>query len=100
LHWQVDKSLPLIDTDIQCGDLGDIKLKVGLDAKFTGTANLGVIASGTMVPPAFTSFTVTTSMSADLTGTATINAGITAGALDTGKIQLFTIGIPGLDIPE
>ena len=37
-------------------------------------------------------------MTADLDGTITMSAGV-GGTLDSGKIKIFEVGIPGLDFP-
>ena len=42
--------------------------------------------------------TMLSDVSADLEGGLSIDANI-AGQIDTGKIPLFTVGLPGLSIP-
>ena len=37
-------------------------------------------------------------LNAELNGTIDVEGGVT-GTLDTGKIQLFQVGIPGLEFP-
>lgn len=52
----------------------------------------------TIVPPALTNFQVIVGLNANIAGTANLDAGIEA-SFSTGQIEIFTIGIPGLDFP-
>jgi hypothetical protein len=40
----------------------------------------------------------TVGLTADLNGSIIMNAGV-GGSLDSGKIKLFEVGVPGLDFP-
>jgi len=96
----VQKSFPIVEADVQCGALGDIKLSVDADVKAHADVTIGVVAGGTLVPPKFDTFSLTSGLSGSLEGALKFKAGASGAPLDTGNIQLFTVGIPGLDIPD
>ncbi|KAF8988454.1 hypothetical protein BDQ17DRAFT_1257650 [Cyathus striatus] len=98
LPFDVTKSAQLFNKNISCPPLsaGAI-VNVNVDAH--GTANIGVAASGTFIPPKIEDFAITATLSADLGGSINLNANV-GGSLDSGKIQIFEIGIPGLDFPD
>ncbi|KAJ6472874.1 hypothetical protein C8R47DRAFT_987651 [Mycena vitilis] len=71
---------------------------VNVDATAHAVVTVGVAASGTIVPPKITDFSLLASLTADLTGQLQLKAEL-SGTLDSGNIQLFQAGIPGLDFP-
>ncbi|KAJ6469153.1 hypothetical protein C8R47DRAFT_1179777 [Mycena vitilis] len=92
-----DKSVNLVNSQINCGK-ASASLQVDMDANANAQATLSVAATGTIVPPKLTSMGVIAGMTADVTGTMTMTADIT-GHVDSGKITLVNLGIPGLDFP-
>jgi len=112
----VDKQFNLVDESISCPPV-NARLKIDVDAKANALATIGAVVSGTLVPPKIDAFALITSgldvsvicldskiifafvdLNAELDGTIDVQAGVT-GTLDSGKIQLFQVGIPGLDFP-
>lgn len=111
----VDKQFNLVDESISCPPVS-ARLKVDVDAKASALATIGVAVSGTLLPPKIDTFALITSeldvsrlsiiliilafldLNAELDGTIDVQAGVT-GTLDSGKILLFQVGIPGLDFP-
>ncbi|KAF8988453.1 hypothetical protein BDQ17DRAFT_1435003 [Cyathus striatus] len=91
------KSVEIFNQNISCPPLS-AGAKVSVDIDAHGTANVGVAASGTIIPPKIDNFGITTSLTADLDGSVNVNANI-GGSLDSGKIPIFNVGIPGLDFP-
>ncbi|CAK5268431.1 unnamed protein product [Mycena citricolor] len=91
------QSKQLISQSVACGPIS-----ATLDANFDGNANaqasLSVAAQGTIVPPKISSFGAILGMNGNIQGTLQLNSDV-SGALDSGKITLVDIGIPGLDIP-
>ncbi|KAF8988456.1 hypothetical protein BDQ17DRAFT_1257644 [Cyathus striatus] len=97
IPFDVTKSTQIFNKDISCPPLtAGAKVNVNVDTH--GTANIGIAASGTILPPKVEDFAITASLSADLGGSINLNANV-GGSLDSGKIQIFEIGIPGLDFP-
>ncbi|KAJ3569321.1 hypothetical protein NP233_g5126 [Leucocoprinus birnbaumii] len=107
--FDVDKSFNLIDQTLDCSSdlpVGGVnatvgvngEVKVDVDAKFHSTVSLGIVASGTLLPPSFDNFGLTSDLSATLDSTITVSAGV-GGDIDSGKIKLFEAGVPGLDFP-
>jgi hypothetical protein len=66
----------LANADIKCGDLGDLKLSVSADAKLSGQATFGIVASGTILPPKLKTFGITGGLDADVTGSLIFDASI------------------------
>ncbi|KAF8154920.1 hypothetical protein B0H34DRAFT_783905 [Crassisporium funariophilum] len=93
----VDKSFNLVDQSVSCPPV-NAALKIDVNAKANAMATIGVAATGTLLPPKIDDFAIITSLTADLDGTLDIQADVT-GTLDSGKILLFQVGIPGLDFP-
>ncbi|KAJ7491365.1 hypothetical protein B0H11DRAFT_1007727 [Mycena galericulata] len=92
-----DKSANLINQAVQCGPVS-ASLNVDVDANANAQVTVTVAATGTLVPPKFTSFGVVAGMTATAAGTMTMTADVT-GQVDSGSIQLVNIGIPGFDLP-
>lgn len=117
----VDKSATIFNKNLSCGD-ADLSVDVSVDGQANAQASLVVAAQGvctiirlyrshyvlishlfdfvsqTIVPPALTNFQVSVGFNANIAGTANLDAGIEA-SFSTGQIEIFTIGIPGLDFP-
>ncbi|KAJ6579217.1 hypothetical protein DFH09DRAFT_338965 [Mycena vulgaris] len=91
------KSVNLIDQSLDCGPV-DASLRVDMDADATAQATITVAATGTIVPPKMTSFGIVAGLTANVAGTLTMQADL-SGRLDSGKINLVTLGIPGLTFP-
>ncbi|KAJ7495528.1 hypothetical protein FB451DRAFT_1077168 [Mycena latifolia] len=92
-----NKQVSLFDTSLSCPPI-TAKASVDVDAKAHAVVTLGVAATGTIVPPKITAFSIIASLTADLTGTLDLTADL-SGTLDSGSIKLFETGIPGLDFP-
>ncbi|TFK97642.1 hypothetical protein BDV98DRAFT_513349 [Pterulicium gracile] len=96
---ELDEEFNLIDVSVGCAENGvGAGITVDIAAKGTVSADIGVIAVGTVVPPVLTKFNTVTRLNSDVVGTVTLGGSVT-GAIDTGEITLFEIGIPGLNFP-
>ncbi|TFK33758.1 hypothetical protein BDQ12DRAFT_614698 [Crucibulum laeve] len=95
--FDIDKTFNLVDQKLSCPPLA-AGLKVDVDAKAHALASIGVAASGTIVPPKIDDFAIVSTLSADLSGSIDMVADVSA-TLDSGKILLFEVGVPGLDFP-
>ncbi|KAF7351711.1 hypothetical protein MSAN_01604200 [Mycena sanguinolenta] len=93
-----NESKNLFNTSVDCG--GPVSASLSVDV--TGNVNLApsitITANGTLIPTKFTNLEAATSMTAQLGGNLTISADIT-GQVDSGKITLLNVGIPGFDFP-
>jgi hypothetical protein len=96
----VDKSFNIATADIDCDNIGKVQFKVDADIKAHAAVSLGVVAAGTIIPPKVTTFSLTSGLNANVNGDITFAASASGSPVDTGEIQLFSVGIPGLDIPD
>ncbi|KAJ6546623.1 hypothetical protein B0H10DRAFT_2131051 [Mycena sp. CBHHK59/15] len=93
----LNKNINLLNQKINCGPV-TASVNMNLDAKAKALATIGVAATGTLIPPKLTDFGVVAGLNANLDGTFTMHADA-SGSLDSGKIQLINLGIPGLNFP-
>ncbi|KAJ7664073.1 hypothetical protein B0H17DRAFT_304395 [Mycena rosella] len=91
------KKVALFEQTLSCPPIS-ASASADVDATAHAVVTLGVAATGTIVPPKITDFSIIASLTADLTGTLDLTADL-SGTLDSGTIQLFQTGIPGLDFP-
>ncbi|KAJ6587589.1 hypothetical protein DFH09DRAFT_909649 [Mycena vulgaris] len=91
------KKVSLFDQSLSCPPIS-ASASIDVDATAHAVVTLGVAATGTIVPPKITDFSIIASLTADLTGTLDLKADL-SGTLDSGSIKLFETGIPGLDFP-
>lgn len=68
----------------------EAQVSIDLEAKTHADVTIGVAASGITPPAVISELAFITSMNADLDGN---------GVVDSGKIELYEVGIPGLDFP-
>ncbi|KAJ3512020.1 hypothetical protein NLJ89_g3766 [Agrocybe chaxingu] len=93
----ISRNFPLIDESVSCPPLS-AHLKIDVDANAHAAVALGIVVSGTIIPPVINEFAIITGLNAELDGALNVNAGVT-GAIDTGKRTLYSVAIPGLDFP-
>nr|GAT55123.1 predicted protein [Mycena chlorophos] len=94
-----NKSANLINSDLSCAG-ADLSLSVDIAASASDLqAVVAATAAGTLVPPSFNDFSVIGMFTGAVGGAIDITADIT-GSISSGSIQIFTVGIPGLDIPD
>ncbi|KAJ7246984.1 hypothetical protein C8J57DRAFT_1359761 [Mycena rebaudengoi] len=93
----VDKNFPIFDQSIDCPPV-QASIKASVDAKAHAVISLGMSAVGKIVPPSLSEFGVFVGLDADLSGTLNL-AGSATGNIDSGLIDIFQVGIPGLDFP-
>ncbi|KAJ6551968.1 hypothetical protein B0H19DRAFT_1159503 [Mycena capillaripes] len=97
------KTFPLFDEKVSCPAVGkipafDASVSGSVDACMVANVTLAVTAVGTLMPANLTKFGVVVGVDADLEGTLTLKSSASA-TLDSGKVELFQVGIPGLDFP-
>ncbi|KAJ7143851.1 hypothetical protein C8R44DRAFT_759017 [Mycena epipterygia] len=91
----VDKTFPLFSQSISCPSPAvSASVSANVEAKAHAVISLGMSA----IPPSLSEFGVFVGMDADLTGTMDLTASAT-GSIDSGLIDVFSVGIPGLDFP-
>ncbi|KAJ7171262.1 hypothetical protein C8R46DRAFT_183561 [Mycena filopes] len=97
------QTFPLFDEKISCPAVGKIpafeaSVSGSVDACMVANVSLAVTAIGTLLPANFTKFGVVVDVDANLEGTLSLSSSA-AATLDSGKLKLLTVGIPGLDFP-
>ncbi|KAJ7087908.1 hypothetical protein B0H15DRAFT_736963, partial [Mycena belliarum] len=103
----VDKSFPLFSQSISCPKPAvSASISADVNAKAHAVVSLGMSAVGKIIPPSLSEFGVFVGLDADLTGTMQLKGTATVsllnllqGRIDTGLVDVFSAGIPGLDFP-
>jgi hypothetical protein len=96
----VNKQFNLVSANVVCAPLPDVSLSADAAVNATGAVSLGVVAAGTIIPVDVSTFSLSAGLNADLGAQLTFKATTSGSIFDSGEIQLFSAGIPGLDIPE
>ncbi|KAJ7143998.1 hypothetical protein C8R44DRAFT_141912 [Mycena epipterygia] len=91
------KKASLFDKSVSCPPVS-ASVSVDVDCTAHAVVTLGVAATGTIVPPKISDFSIIASVTADISGELDLTADL-SGTLDSGSIKLFETGIPGLDFP-
>ncbi|KAF8877430.1 hypothetical protein BD779DRAFT_1448510, partial [Infundibulicybe gibba] len=94
----INKNFNLFNTSISCPPVS-ASVSADIGAKAHAVVSIGVAASGTFIPPKVSDFGIIATITADIDGTLSLVADV-SGTLDSGKIKIFEIGIPGLDFPS
>ncbi|KAJ7058970.1 hypothetical protein C8F01DRAFT_1147659 [Mycena amicta] len=97
------KTFPLFSEKISCPAVGKIpafaaSVSGSVDACIVANVTLTASAVGTLLPANFTKFGLVVGLDANLEGTLKLS-GSASATVDSGLIDLFTLGIPGLDFP-
>ncbi|KAF7378133.1 hypothetical protein MSAN_00237700 [Mycena sanguinolenta] len=97
------KTFPLFDEKLSCPAVGkipafDASVTGSVDACIVANATLAVTAVGTLTPANFTKFGIVVGLDANLEGTLSLQ-GSASATIDSGQVQLFELGIPGLSFP-
>ncbi|KAF8186252.1 hypothetical protein BJ912DRAFT_467768 [Pholiota molesta] len=95
--FDIDQPFNLVNQTVSCPPVA-ATVKIDVNAKTHAVATIGVAASGTILPPNVDSFAVIVGLDASIDGTVTMLADV-SGTLDSGKLTLFEVGVPGLDFP-
>lgn len=95
--FSISRTFNILDEKLSCPPV-EARLKVDVTAKATAQATINVEAEGTLIPPKMEVFEITATLTADLDGELNMNGGL-SGTIDSGKIKLFEVGIPGLSFP-
>lgn len=93
----IDEPFNLVDETLDCGAV-KATFKADVNAKAHAVVDIGVVATGTIIPPKLDNFNVFSGLTADLTGTLSLVADA-IGTLETPEITIFEVGIPGLNFP-
>lgn len=86
----VDKTFNLVTANADCGNLGDIELKVDAAVKAHADVSLGVVAAGTIIPPKVSTFSLQAGLNADINGDITVGASASVSLI----ISLLMTDIP------
>ncbi|KAJ7202155.1 hypothetical protein GGX14DRAFT_654943, partial [Mycena pura] len=97
------KTFPLFSETISCPAVGKTpaftaSVTGDVDACMVANVSIAVSAIGTLLPANFSKFGMVVGVDANLEGTLKL-AGSASATVDSGLIDLFTLGIPGLDFP-
>ncbi|KAF4602956.1 hypothetical protein EYR38_003360 [Pleurotus pulmonarius] len=93
-----DKKTNLFNQSTECPPPVKATVSVDINTEATVSVTIGIVASGTMIPPKLVNFESMFGVTADLSGRLDLSAEL-SGVLDSGKINLLTLPIDGLDFP-
>jgi hypothetical protein len=96
----IQKSFDLLDLTVNCGVLGDLNMGVDANVHVHADITLGILATGTLIPPKISSFGLTSTLDGSLGAGMSFKAGVAGAPIDTGVITLYSVNLPGLNIPE
>ncbi|KAF9257304.1 hypothetical protein L218DRAFT_1006314 [Marasmius fiardii PR-910] len=92
------KSANIFSGTATCPPLFDAKVNVDVNSAGSANIGFGIAAIGSLVPPQFDDFMIFAGLDADLSGSMTMTTDV-QGSLDSGRIKISQVGIPGLSIP-
>lgn len=88
----------VLHTTVNCGSTtASVDITVVPDIHITVSFN--AVVSGSIVPPQIDDINIVTGLDGDLLATLNVIAYTSVTVLDTGKIILYQIGLPGLSVP-
>lgn len=93
------EGVKLIDASLDCFPLPQISIKANVDLGAKGIVNMGVLVAGTVVPPNVNTFSLSSAINGNFTGKLSLQASASGDIFDTRELTLFSVGVPGLDIP-
>ncbi|KAH8923602.1 hypothetical protein BT69DRAFT_1262291 [Atractiella rhizophila] len=101
-HLSFSKNLTVLDESISCslpdGTTFDAGFDVDVSGRFEGDVTIGIVATGTIVPPVLDNFAVYAGLSASLGGTLDIKAHAGASVAPP-DITIFQANLAGLNFP-
>ncbi|KAH8829973.1 hypothetical protein DL96DRAFT_1461298 [Flagelloscypha sp. PMI_526] len=93
----INKKFNLVNQKVSCpGRSAGLTVDVNANAQVVVT--VGIAAAGTIVPPNFEDFALTTTINGDISSSIDLKASV-SGSLDSGKIQILSVGVPGFSLP-
>ncbi|KAG7086957.1 hypothetical protein E1B28_002874 [Marasmius oreades] len=95
--FSLTKNANLLDAKVSCPKF-DAGIKVDIDSDGSAQVSIGAVATGTIIPPKVEKFQLFSGLDANVNGTLSMKADA-SGILDSGRIKVFEVGVPGLDIP-
>ncbi|KAH8810481.1 hypothetical protein DL96DRAFT_1685532 [Flagelloscypha sp. PMI_526] len=94
----INKKFNLLNQKVTCPGRS-AGLTVDMNANAQVVVTVAVAAAGTIAPPKFTDFVLTTTMNGEINSSIDLKASV-SGTLDSGKKQIAPpIGVPGFSIP-
>ncbi|KAF7368705.1 USP domain-containing protein [Mycena venus] len=93
----IDDTFPLLSTSIDC-DHFSASVSASFETKVDVTVSLGLIATGTVIPPVIDEFAVFAGLDASVVGTLDLTASA-LGTISTGETTLYSVALPGVDFP-
>ncbi|KAJ7134152.1 hypothetical protein C8R46DRAFT_1362308 [Mycena filopes] len=95
----VDKTFPVFSQSISCPKPAiSASVSVGVEAKAHAVVSVGMTAIGTIIPPHLSAFGAFAGLDATVSGTMTLK-GSASGTIDSGVIDVYSVGMQGLNFP-
>ncbi|KAF4602789.1 hypothetical protein EYR40_006006 [Pleurotus pulmonarius] len=97
LAGNFQRQVDLLKLRQTCGNAA-LSLDVSVDGKAHAVVQVGVVASGTIIPPHMAKFGAFADLTADLETHLRVNAQL-QGSIDTGRKTLFKTNVEGFNVP-
>ncbi|PFH48172.1 hypothetical protein AMATHDRAFT_66125 [Amanita thiersii Skay4041] len=93
----INKNDTIFKESISCPPI-TAGLAVDIDAQAHAQASIGLVVKGTILPPNIDELAIVSNLAAKVNGNLTLTGDV-AATIDSGKIKIFELGLPGLDFP-
>ncbi|KAJ6531441.1 hypothetical protein DFH09DRAFT_1370588 [Mycena vulgaris] len=93
----IDATFPLLTAEVDCTGFS-ASVSAGFETKVDATVSVGLIVTGTVIPPNITTFAVFGGLNGSILGKLDVLASAT-GSVDTGKVSLYSVALAGIDFP-
>ncbi|KAJ7763085.1 hypothetical protein B0H14DRAFT_3895554 [Mycena olivaceomarginata] len=93
----IDETFPLLGASVDCDDFS-ASVSANLATKVDATVSIGLIASGTVIPPVIDEVAVFAGIDGGILGTLDLTSSA-SGTVSTGKISLYSVALAGIDFP-
>jgi hypothetical protein len=74
----LNNDFPLLSGDLSCAGK-DLSVKADVDVDTNAVVSIGIVASGTIIPPKLSDFSLFAGLSATINGTLNLNSNVAVG---------------------
>ncbi|KAJ6551946.1 hypothetical protein B0H19DRAFT_1159447 [Mycena capillaripes] len=93
----IDETFPLFSASVDCTDFS-ASVSANFTTKVDATVSIGLIATGTVIPPVIDDLAVYAGVDSSILATLDLTSSAT-GTISTGKMSLYSTALAGVDFP-